>query len=31
MYEGAPNALDRHAVSVNKAGTVIGHLPRKLS
>ena len=24
-------ALDRYAVSVNKAGTVIGHLPRKLS
>ena len=25
------NALDRYAVSVTKAGTVIGHLPRKLS
>ena len=25
------NTLDRYAVSVNKAGTVIGHLPRKLS
>ena len=25
------NALDRYAVPMNKAGTVIGHLPRKLS
>ena len=25
------NALDRYTVSVNKAGTVIGHLPRKLT
>ena len=25
------NALYLYAVSVNKAGTVIGHLPRKLS
>ena len=24
------NALDRYAVSVNKVGTVIGHLPRRL-
>ena len=32
MCEREPhNALDRYAVAVKKTGTIIGHLPRKLS
>ena len=32
MYESEPeNASGRYAVAVEKEGTVIGHLPRKLS